>query len=44
MKTKAEQKCDERRAKRAAGYVLKQLWILPSKWVQIRRYIARVQR
>lgn len=41
MKTAAERKRDERRRMRAAGFVLRQLWVHPLDWPAVRAYVER---
>lgn len=41
MKSANERKADERARMRAAGYVLKQIWVRPRQWKRIKRYLER---
>jgi hypothetical protein len=44
MKPDAERQRDTRRRMRAAGFVLRQLWVHPSDWESVRRYVERKRR
>jgi hypothetical protein len=41
MKTNAERQRDTRRRMRAAGFVLRQLWVHPTDWDAVRRYVEQ---
>jgi len=42
MKDSAQLKRENRNKKRAAGYVLKQIWVKPEKWIRIKKGIDRI--
>jgi hypothetical protein len=42
VKSNAERKANERERMRARGYVLKQFWVHPRDWLQVHRYLLRV--
>lgn len=41
-KTVAQRKASERDRMRAAGFVLKQIWIKPEDWERVKKYLARL--
>jgi hypothetical protein len=41
MKPDAERQRDTRRRMRAAGFVLRQLWVHPSDWEAVKAYVER---
>jgi len=41
MKPDAERQRDTRRRMRAAGFVLRQLWVHPQDWEAVRRYVEQ---
>jgi len=43
-KTPAEYKREQRNKKRADGYVLKQIWVKPNKWAEIKHMIDKANR
>lgn len=43
-KSEAERQRDTRRRMREAGYVLRQLWVHPEDWEDVRRYVERKRR
>ena len=42
MRDAAKEKRIQREAKRKAGYVLKQIWVLPERWPRIKAYLDRL--
>lgn len=42
MKSHRLVKLEHRQRKRDAGYVMKQIWVLPAKWAQIQAYLRKV--
>lgn len=42
-KTAAQYKQADRRKKREAGFVLKQIWVKPKQWPKIKKYIDGVK-
>jgi hypothetical protein len=44
MKSEAETKRTQRERMRAAGYVLKQIWILPRDWPRVRKFLNQFRR
>jgi hypothetical protein len=43
MKPPAERKRDERSRMRQAGYVLKQVWVLPKHWARVAKFLERLK-
>lgn len=43
-KTANQRKADERERMRAAGYVLRQVWVHPKDWERVKKYIALVRK
>ena len=41
MKPDAERQRDTRRRMRAAGFVLRQLWVHPADWPAVKAYVER---
>ncbi len=41
MKPDAERQRDTRRRMRAAGFVLRQMWVHPADWIAVKSYIER---
>ncbi len=44
MRDAAKEKRREREAKRAAGFVLKQIWVKPALWDRAKTYLDRLFR
>jgi hypothetical protein len=44
MKSDAERKADERTRMRARGYILRHLWVHPSDWERVKKFIARLMK
>jgi hypothetical protein len=43
MKSAATLKAEQRAKMRAAGYVLKQIWVRPSWWPRILKFVERLK-
>jgi hypothetical protein len=43
-KSDAEKQRDRRERMRAAGYVLRQLWVHPKDWDAVKKYVMRAMR
>jgi hypothetical protein len=41
MKSAADRQRDTRRRMRAAGFVLRQLWVHPADWAAVKAYVKR---
>jgi hypothetical protein len=41
-KSAAERKREEREQMRAAGYVLRQVWVHPEDWLKVSKYLQRI--
>jgi hypothetical protein len=41
VKSDAERQSDTRRRMRAAGFILRQLWVHPADWPAVRAYVER---
>ena len=44
MSTTAEQKRKVREKKRAQGYILKQLWVKPEYWLEVKKLADKLKR
>jgi hypothetical protein len=43
VKTRRQIKADYRHRMRKAGYVLKQIWVLPASWPKVKAYLKRAK-
>lgn len=43
MKSAATLKAEQRAKMRAAGYVLKQIWVMPKHWARILKFLERLK-